>query len=108
MDQLNQDSLNRERDTSHEADLRESETEREWTDGQNQGEVAADEAYHKSIREQLKRHKNRRTLDQSRRLWETEFNLRRMSEQELADFVDDLDPMVKGKLWAALENNRHD
>jgi len=91
-----------------ETDLRESETEREWTDGQNQGEVAADEAYHKSIQEQLKRHKNRRTLDQSRRLWETEFNLRRMSEQELAEFVDDLDPMVKGKLWAALENSRHD
>jgi hypothetical protein len=107
MDQLNQDSLNRERDTSHETDLRESETEREWTDEMNEGELKADEAYRQMLREQ-KAIKDRRTLDQSRRMWETEFNLRRMSEKELAEFVDELDPMVKGKLWAALENNRHD
>ena len=111
MDQLNQDSLNRERDTSHEADLRESETEREWADDMNEGELKADEMYHESIQKQVqqkKEEKKRRTLEQSQRMWETEFNLRRMSEKELADFVDELDPVVKRKLWAALENNRHD
>ena len=83
MDQLNQDSLNRERDTSLETDLRESETEREWDEEDKRGEERMD-------------------------TWSIETQLRHMSQKALADFVDDLDPMVKGKLWAALENNRHD
>jgi hypothetical protein len=92
MDDLRTDDLNREAYQGLETDLRERD-ESEW-DEEEEEEVSVKDL--------------EKTLTQSERNWDIERNLRRMSEKELADLVDDLDPVVKGKLWAALENNRHD
>lgn len=94
-DELRQSDLERERDSGHETDLRGSETEDEWEENENLGEEPI-LLTHEEVREE------------SERAWDIERQIKKMSEREMDEFISDLDPEVKGKLWQALENDRND
>ena len=94
MDELDRHALDRERDMGHETDLRESETEEEWEEQEFAGEVA--QPILRNVREE------------SERAWDIERQLKKMSEREMGEFISDLEPELKGKLWQALEDERND
>ena len=71
---------------------RESETEQEW----DEADMIAEPESFKNMREE------------SERAWDIERQLMMMSEREMKEFISELEPVIKGKLWQTLEDDRHD